>query len=178
VIDPQKDVSNARGNAAASPREFKREAVRLLRPSDRSIPRIQGVGVSDNPLKNRVKQAEIDQGGPQRLATEEREEPRELRKENRVLRQEREILLKVEPPSSSGRPGSGGYLQARRCAEASFPVAVLCEVLSVSRSGHYGWRDRPPSSRSRQDAVLNTKINQLHRRGAGRPVALHGCTPS
>ena len=47
---------------------------------------------------------------------------------------------------------------------ASFPVAVLCKVLGVSRSGYYGWRDRPPSSRSQQDAALTAKIYEIHRR--------------
>jgi len=47
---------------------------------------------------------------------------------------------------------------------ASFPVAVLCKVLSVSRSGYYGWRDRPPSRRSQQDAALTDKIYEIHRR--------------
>jgi putative transposase len=48
--------------------------------------------------------------------------------------------------------------------KASFPVAVLCKVLSVSRSGYYAWRDRPPSRRSRQDAALTAKIYEIHRR--------------
>ncbi len=47
---------------------------------------------------------------------------------------------------------------------ASFPVTVLCKVLRVSRSGYYDWRDRPPSSRSRQDAALTAKIYEIHRR--------------
>jgi len=47
---------------------------------------------------------------------------------------------------------------------ASFPVAVLCKVLSVSRSGYYDWRDRPPSRRSQQDATLAAKIYEIHRR--------------
>jgi putative transposase len=47
---------------------------------------------------------------------------------------------------------------------ASFPVAVLCKVLGVSRSGYYDWRDRQPSSRSQQDAVLTAKIYEIHRR--------------
>lgn len=48
---------------------------------------------------------------------------------------------------------------------ASFPVAVLCKVLSVSRSGYYAWRDRPPSSRrSREDATLTDKIHEIHER--------------
>jgi putative transposase len=48
--------------------------------------------------------------------------------------------------------------------KATFPVAVLCKVLSVSRSGYYAWRDRPPSRRSRQDAALIAKIYEIHRR--------------
>lgn len=47
----------------------------------------------------------------------------------------------------------------------SFPVAVLCKVLSVSRSGYYDWRDRPPSPmRSREDATLTDKIYEIYRR--------------
>jgi len=53
------------------------------------------------------------------------------------------------------------FIDAER---ASFPVAVLCKVLSVSRSGYYGWRDRPPSRRARQDAALTGKICEIHER--------------
>jgi putative transposase len=37
-------------------------------------------------------------------------------------------------------------------------------MLGVSRSGYYGWRDRPPSKRSRGDAALTEKIREIHRR--------------
>jgi putative transposase len=47
---------------------------------------------------------------------------------------------------------------------ASFPVSVLCKVLSVSRSGYYAWRDRPLSKRSREDAVLTDEIREIHKR--------------
>jgi len=47
---------------------------------------------------------------------------------------------------------------------ANFPVRVLCKTLGVSRSGYYDWKDRPPSRRSRQDAVLTEKIREIHRR--------------
>jgi transposase len=78
------------------PQEFKREAVRLVRSSGRPISQIaKELGVSDNTLRNWVKQAQIDQGEREGLTTEEREELRKLRKENRVLRQEREILRKA-----------------------------------------------------------------------------------
>ena len=48
--------------------------------------------------------------------------------------------------------------------KASYPVAVLCKILGVSRSGYYAWRDRPPSARQRQDAALCERIEQIHER--------------
>jgi transposase len=84
------------GATSHYPPEFKPEAVRLVRSSDRSIPQIaKELGVSDNSLRNWVKQAEIDRGEGEGLTIEEREELRKLRKENRILRQEREILRKA-----------------------------------------------------------------------------------
>jgi putative transposase len=47
---------------------------------------------------------------------------------------------------------------------ASFSVPLMCRVLSVSRSGYYDWKDRPPSHRSQQDAVLTEKIHEIHHR--------------
>jgi putative transposase len=36
-------------------------------------------------------------------------------------------------------------------------------MLGVSRSGYYAWRSRPPSERTRLDAVLSEKIETIHR---------------
>ena len=47
---------------------------------------------------------------------------------------------------------------------ASYPVAVLCRILGASKSGYYAWRSRPPSKRSRQDALLTGKIYEIHNR--------------
>ncbi len=38
----------------------------------------------------------------------------------------------------------------------------MCRVLKVSKSGFYGWRDRPPSKRSKADALLSEKIARIH----------------
>lgn len=49
--------------------------------------------------------------------------------------------------------------------KTSFPVHLMCRMLGVSRSGYYGWRDRPPCERSRQDAALTEKVREIHQRG-------------
>jgi transposase InsO family protein len=52
------------------------------------------------------------------------------------------------------------------------PVDLACEVLDVSRSGYYAWRDRPEGPRSRRRWELATKIHALHadnRRVYGSP---------
>ena len=46
---------------------------------------------------------------------------------------------------------------------ATHSVLMLCRLLGVSRSGYYTWRNRPPSERSRFDAVLSEKIEMIHR---------------
>jgi putative transposase len=48
--------------------------------------------------------------------------------------------------------------------KTSFPVHLMCRMLGVSRSGYYAWRSRSPSRRSRQDATLTAKIQEIHRR--------------
>lgn len=51
--------------------------------------------------------------------------------------------------------------------QAEFPIATMCRVLAVSRSGYYAWRNRPPSARAQQDARLTTRIKQIHERSRG-----------
>ncbi len=77
--------------------EFRAEAVRLVRQSGKSIPGIaRDLGVSDQSLRNWVRQADLDTGlRSDGLTTEEREELRRLRRENRILQEEREILKKA-----------------------------------------------------------------------------------
>jgi putative transposase len=48
--------------------------------------------------------------------------------------------------------------------KANYPVAVLCRMLGVSKSGYYAWRDRPPSRRTQQDALHTEKIREIHSR--------------
>jgi transposase InsO family protein len=46
--------------------------------------------------------------------------------------------------------------------QAGFPVEVLCDVLGVSRSGYYAWRDRPPGAAAVRRGQLVEQIRQAH----------------
>ena len=73
--------------------EFRREAVRLLRSSGRSVPQLASeLGCSPQSLRNRARQLDVDEGKAEGLTSDEREELRRLRRENRILVEEREIL--------------------------------------------------------------------------------------
>ena len=78
------------------PPAFRAEVVRLIRSDQKPLTEIaKDVGVSDQTLRNWVRQAEVDEGSRDGLTSGEKEELRRLRRENRVLREEREILRKA-----------------------------------------------------------------------------------
>src|ERR1700744_5723557 len=63
------------------------------------------------------------------------------------------------------------YQQIKRLAD-EHAVAVLCEMLAVSPSGYYDWRDRGPSRRQEEDAQLVGELKQAFaqsRQTYGRP---------
>ena len=56
--------------------------------------------------------------------------------------------------------------------QASYPVAVLCRVLGVARSGYYVWARSGTSARARADRDLTAQIARVHgqsRRTYGAP---------
>ena len=50
---------------------------------------------------------------------------------------------------------------------ATWPVAVLCDVFELSRSGYYAWQGRPPPRRAAEDAQLVVEIKAAHEAGRG-----------
>jgi putative transposase len=51
--------------------------------------------------------------------------------------------------------------------KTSYPVAVMCRVLGVSRTGFHNWERRAPSDRALTDAWLTDRIKQIHERSRG-----------
>lgn len=51
------------------------------------------------------------------------------------------------------------WIEERR---AEFPVAVMCRVLGVSRSGYYAWKKRPPSAAEQRRGELTERVREIH----------------
>lgn len=47
--------------------------------------------------------------------------------------------------------------------KANHRISRMCRALKVSKSGFYGWRDRPPSARAQADTWLSEKIARIHK---------------
>jgi transposase len=78
------------------PPEFRAEAVRLMRDSDKPLSQLaKDLGVSEQTLRTWRKQAQVDRGERDGLTSEQLEELRRLRRENRTLQMEREVLKKA-----------------------------------------------------------------------------------
>jgi hypothetical protein len=73
----------------------------------------------------------------------------------------------------------GERFQAHRSKErANYPVAVLCRMLEVSKSGYPtpGDLERPPRGAAR--TTPSHRRSARFTAGAARPTAPRGCTPS
>jgi putative transposase len=48
--------------------------------------------------------------------------------------------------------------------KASYPIAALCRVLGVSRSGFHAWHQRPQAPRVGADALLAAQVASVYKR--------------
>jgi putative transposase len=51
--------------------------------------------------------------------------------------------------------------------KAAYPVATMCRLLGVSKSGYYAWRTRPLSTRAHADRAMTGQIRVIHERSRG-----------
>jgi putative transposase len=57
------------------------------------------------------------------------------------------------------------WVEERR---TEYPIAVVCRVLGVSRSGYYAWAKRGPSETATRCETLATRIREVHAEMKGR----------
>jgi transposase len=77
-------------------KEFKRDAVELVRATGRPIAEIaRELGIDDSTLGNWVRQDRIDRGEAEGLTTQERARLQDLEGENARLRMERDLLKRT-----------------------------------------------------------------------------------
>ncbi|MFB6784139.1 transposase [Streptomyces sp. NPDC056352] len=106
-----------------------------------------GHGVSPEGLRNWVNQDKADRGqGPSSaLTSDEKEEPRRLRRENRERQQAIEVLKKSRGLLREGADEVAvryAFLDAKMATETNpggHGVALMCRLLGVSRSGYYAY---------------------------------------
>lgn len=53
-------------------------------------------------------------------------------------------------------------------AKEQLSVSLMCELLGVSESGYWAWKQRPPSDRELNDAWLSERIRAIHAGSSGR----------
>jgi transposase InsO family protein len=56
----------------------------------------------------------------------------------------------------------GGSGSGTGSGTGDWPVAAMCDVLGVSRSGYYAWRDRPASAAATRRAELAAQVKAAH----------------
>ncbi|MFI7517318.1 IS3 family transposase [Micromonospora echinofusca] len=156
--------------------EFRRDAVDLVRSSQRPINQVaRELGMSHETLRNWVRAAERRTGasatvsGGDGLSVADKDaEIARLRREVAELRQEKEILRKA----AAYFEGDGSvtsrfrFISAHR---AAFGVKRLCRVLAVSRSGFYRWAASEPARQARAavEDVLAEQITRIHADSGG-----------
>ncbi|WP_420794306.1 IS3 family transposase [Sphingosinicella microcystinivorans] len=154
--------------------EFKREAVTLWETSGRMQADVaRELGIMPTMLRRWQRALEIKGTVPaakplsssMASPADQASEIARLRRELDRTRMERDILKK------RGRHLRGDAtvkFQFIRAHAGPWPVSVMCRMLGVSRSGYYDWRDRPPSMRMTENAVLLADIRRIQARHSGR----------
>ena len=129
----------AKRKRRAFTKEFKAQAVRLVRESGKPVGTVaQDLDLAESMLRHWVRQARIDSGhGPAgALTTDEREEFTRLRREVRTLRMERDILknfrVRRGPSTCWTRNSARSYADGR-------PGAVAVCLLVTSRAREKTW---------------------------------------
>jgi transposase len=141
------------------PPEFRAEA-RLVREGGRSVNvAAKDLGISNESLRNWLKQADLDSGRRKDgLTSEERQELVRLRRENRNQREDKEILKKPRSSSRRRPARAGSGLRVHRATEDQPPTPP--DVPAAGRlppaASTPGRSDRPASGGPRTSGFASS----------------------
>ncbi len=150
--------------------EFRDAAVKQVIDAGRGITVVaRSLEMSSKTLANWVYRARKGHALVKRLPTKPvvkmEAELSRLRQENARLRVEKDILKKSGGVLCQGVDVKYAWIEEHR---KTYATTMMCELLSVSRSGLNAARGRAPSKRSREDAQLVEHIRVGHRKHRGR----------
>ena len=99
-----------------------------------------------------------------------------LKRENARLEDEVAFLKNAAyfaklPKSTAWIQEVGQRRSGCRPNENDFPVCMMCSLLSVSRSGYYAWKHRPPTVREQSGRLLAAEIKRVFDDEKGRTGA-------
>ena len=149
--------------------EFKLAAVKMITEQKLSVAEVaRRLGVTENRLHD-WKKAVLKIGG-RRVPRVGPPDPRRGRAATPPGRRQASGDGAGHPKKSHGvlrHPDelTFAWIEERR---ADWPVAVLCRVLDVSRSGYYAWRGREPSPTDARRHELTDQVAEIHAQVKGR----------
>ncbi|WP_432453516.1 IS3 family transposase [Agarivorans sp. QJM3NY_29] len=146
------------------PQEFKDEAVLMVLEQGYSVAdAAKSLGVGTSLLYKWKERYEVQRQGIT-LEESERDELKRLRKENKELRMEKEIPKKGKRLLCERNEVKCRFIKKH---SNQFPVAQLCRVMNVSKSGYYDWLKRPANVIGLDTLKLYRRVRQLFKKSRG-----------
>ena len=149
------------------PAEFRQQMVELVHAGRTPAQLAREFDVTAQSISSWVAQAAADSGKPVRgkdvLSTAEREElGASATREQAAQAGARHPGKGYGLVRRQGRQDVHRVFELVNANQANVPVHTMCRVLKVSASGYYAWRDRAPSRRAIENAVLVERIRKVH----------------
>ncbi len=127
----------------AYPEEFRREAIELLRAGRTPRELSESLGVSQQTLRNWLRQDQVDRHErDDGITTDERKELARLAPRKSAPQTGARFAQASRGLLRSGERDSVSMYRLISAEKARTPVSVACDLLGVSRSGFYDWASR------------------------------------
>jgi transposase-like protein len=150
-------------------KEFREEAVKLVKEGGLSIPEVsRRLDLPKSTIENWLKASRAGKlgeiGKQNRQLSDIEIELANVKRELAKVKMERDILKKSGDVLREGVDVRCAMIEELRL---HYPIKGLCELLELSESSYYSWRSRAPSQRAQEDARLALVIRAAHKKDAG-----------